>query len=64
MTNSNDLMEAMEIMARAVSAHANCKYKYDRLRIEFPKLDLPRFSAAPSARLSDLSFECDRAFPA
>lgn len=38
MTNSNDLMEAMEIMARAVGAHAICKYKYDRLRVEFPKL--------------------------
>jgi class 3 adenylate cyclase len=28
------------------------------------RLDLSRFSAAPSARLSHLSFECDRAFPA
>lgn len=26
-------------------------------------LDLSRFSAAPSARLSHLPFECDRAFP-
>ncbi|MBB3996042.1 hypothetical protein GGR95_003708 [Sulfitobacter undariae] len=29
-----------------------------------PELDLSRFSAAPSARLSHLSFEGDRAFPA
>ena len=28
------------------------------------KLDLSRFSAAPRARLSHLSFESDRAFPA
>jgi ParB family chromosome partitioning protein len=28
------------------------------------KVDLSRFSAAPSARLSHLSFEGDRAFPA
>ena len=27
-------------------------------------LDLSRFSAAPSARLGHLPFECDRAFPA
>ncbi|MGJ8530512.1 hypothetical protein [Maritalea sp.] len=38
MTNSDDLVKVMEIMARAVGAHAICKYKYDRLRIEFPKL--------------------------
>lgn len=38
MTNSDDLVEAMEIIARAVGADAICKYKYDRLRIEFPKL--------------------------
>ena len=29
-----------------------------------PELDLSRFSAAPRARLSHLSFESDRAFPA
>ena len=28
------------------------------------KLDLSRFCAAPGARLSHFSFECDRAFPA
>ena len=28
------------------------------------RLDLSRFRAAPSARLSHLSFESDRAFPA
>jgi len=38
MTDSDDLVEAMEIMARAVGAHAICKYKCDRLRVEFPKL--------------------------
>ncbi|PRY75421.1 hypothetical protein CLV80_1128 [Yoonia maritima] len=38
MTNSDDLVEAIEVMARAVGAHAICKYKFDRLRIEFPKL--------------------------
>jgi len=27
-------------------------------------VDLSRFCAAPSARLSHFSFECDRAFPA
>jgi U3 small nucleolar ribonucleoprotein component len=27
------------------------------------KVDLPRFSAAPGARLSHLTFEGDRAFP-
>ncbi|MEP3054538.1 AlpA family phage regulatory protein [Ascidiaceihabitans sp.] len=31
---------------------------------EVLKLDLSRFRAAPSARLSHLSFEGDRAFPA
>jgi len=30
----------------------------------YPELDLSRFSAAPRARLSHLSFESDRAFPA
>ena len=34
-----------------------------RLRL-LPMLDLSRFSAAPSARLSHLSFESDGAFPA
>lgn len=38
MTNSDELVEAMEVMARAVGAHAVCKYKFDRLRVEFPKL--------------------------
>ena len=38
MTDSDSLVEALEIMAAAVGAHAICKYKYDRLRVEFPKL--------------------------
>lgn len=28
----------MEIMAGAVGAQAICKFKYDQLRVEFPKL--------------------------
>ena len=32
--------------------------------VEGESLDLSRFSAAPRARLSHLSFESDRAFPA
>ncbi|MEP3294914.1 MAG: hypothetical protein ABJO27_00255 [Pseudoruegeria sp.] len=38
MTNSDELVEAMEVMARAVGAHAVCKRKFDQLRIEFPML--------------------------
>jgi hypothetical protein len=38
MTNSDELVEAMEVMARAVGAHAICKLKFDRIRVEFPKL--------------------------
>lgn len=32
--------------------------------VEIEELDLSRFRAAPGARLSHLSFEGDRAFPA
>jgi len=32
--------------------------------VQLTSLDLSRFCAAPSARLSHLSFESDRAFPA
>ena len=37
--------------------------QYDRLVSEMENLDLSRFSAAPSARLSHLAFESDGAFP-
>jgi len=38
--------------------------KRGRQQIYSDALDLSRFRAAPSARLSHLSFESDRAFPA
>lgn len=38
MTNRDELVEAVEIIALAVGAHAVCKYRYDQLRVEFPKL--------------------------
>ena len=40
------------------------KYHSDQNTIPLEKLDLSRFSAAPVAHLSDLSFEGQRAFPA
>lgn len=37
-TSISELVEAMETMAKAVGAHAICKDKYGRVRVEFPKL--------------------------
>ena len=38
MINRDDLVDALEIYAQTVDAHAIYKYKYGQLRVEFPEL--------------------------
>ena len=42
--------------------HLNLAYRWF-CKLDLSDLDLSRFSAAPSARLSHFPFECDGAFP-
>ena len=45
-------------------SYAEAMLKLPKVHAEIEALDLSRFRAVPSARLSHLSFESDRAFPA
>ena len=52
-------------MAKLIRSGGNGNKSWrDAIRSMYPRMDLSRFSAAPRARLSHLSFESDRAFPA
>ena len=54
MTSSDDLVEAIEVIAQAIGAHAICKYKYGQLRIEFPKLPEDQEQTKSLYALADL----------